>query len=153
MVGPPEDRQFPTALLRPVGIVMVAQRETAIQRTIWYGRNPSQLQLEDEGNQVQAALFFVHGDQKGFLQRTLLQNESRGVKKEKGERRREGEREKRQKETAEEVAECWRVFTIVEEVASSSFEAHVGAVSCRQPNVMYWIGQITSRTTSNHCLY
>jgi len=148
MVGPPEDRQFPAALLRPVGIVMVAQRETAIQRTMWHGRNPPQLQREDDGNQVQAALFFMRGDPTLLQQTAMEAEESRERGTERG-RERERRDKKGQRRKWQNVG---RVFTMVGEVASSSFEAHVCAVSCRQPNVMYWIGQITSRTTSNHCL-
>jgi hypothetical protein len=101
MVGPPEDRKF---LLRPVGIVMVAQQETAIQRTTWHGRNPPQLQLEDDWNQVQATLFFMRRDPTVFPARnvtTANRNGSRRVLREKGgETEREREREKRQKEPA-----------------------------------------------------
>ena len=59
----------------------------------------------------------------------------------------EGEREREETKSqrpAEEMAERWRVFTMGE-VTSSSFKAHVCAVSRRQPNVMYWTGQIISQ--------
>jgi hypothetical protein len=52
--------------------------DTAIQVAVCRGGNPPQSQLEDDLNQVRAAVLFMRGDPKAFPARNVAKADSNG---------------------------------------------------------------------------